>query len=891
MKDFTILIYNDNQEYLSACLDNIARQIYDLSSVEVIIGTLPLDAEQKQHIAKLGMNCEIKEYDRLSRADFYRYGSEHSSGRILNFTDSFIMMQDPKTLQSVIKKAGVTGVVVCGMQVFYDGAAEPYVKYILSAKREECFNVEQNPVWININLQSYFIDRDLLREISFDPSFGIETGVKFLVDLYGVSPAYYNLGSVSLVSLVPFEDNTAQNAIQYDKNWYIGSLGNWIRYAESCRRLPMYAQEIIMYLIYTKFNCNSNDRNKNILSFDEVDMFFETTVELLRHIDDNILLQTKYDGEYRRCRHRFRIPRPLKYYLYKRKRDKDYFTFVSGDVLFESHENVNIPVSVLTDEKINVYAINQTGGRLVFDCTVGIQDYLENDDIKIKILYGKREIPVRRTGIFKSVCEFGKTVNEEYTFQFGFDAGESFDTLRAFLLYGGKEYLLKFNFVNIQSRLNNSRRSYWNAKGFTVRNCIDALAITKQSKFKTAVSEFMYIISRLANERGKLRVLKLCILRLLYYFTRPFLKNRHIWLTFDKLYKGGDNGEYVFRYGRKHGINIYYIIKKDSPDYKRLSKEYRKNLLVFNSLKAKLYALHAEVILKTHANILGFLGFDGVARIVIAGLFNAEIMEIQHGLTLQDIPQYQNRIVDNIKLYFVASPYELQNVRQEVYGFDEEQIRLVGLARYDGLKDKSRKMILITPTWRHSITSPSLRHGTPRTHNDIFKKSEYFKIYNSLINNERLITCAKNNGYRIIYLLHPTISAQKEDFDKNGFVEVVGAAGDMSYEDILTEASLMVTDYSGVQYDFAYMRKPLLYYHPDALPPHYEAGMMNYETMGFGAICKTEKALVDQLCEYMENGCKIKPEYRRRAEEFFAFDDYDNCKRICDDVSKYLENV
>lgn len=45
MKDFTILIYNDNQEYLSACLDNIARQIYDLSSVEVIIGTLPPSAD------------------------------------------------------------------------------------------------------------------------------------------------------------------------------------------------------------------------------------------------------------------------------------------------------------------------------------------------------------------------------------------------------------------------------------------------------------------------------------------------------------------------------------------------------------------------------------------------------------------------------------------------------------------------------------------------------------------------------------------------------------------------------------------------------------------------------------------------------------------------------
>ena len=66
------------------------------------------------------------------------------------------------------------------------------------------------------------------------------------------------------------------------------------------------------------------------------------------------------------------------------------------------------------------------------------------------------------------------------------------------------------------------------------------------------------------------------------------------------------------------------------------------------------------------------------------------------------------------------------------------------------------------------------------------------------------------------------MSAQLEDFDRNDYVELIPATGDMSYEKILTESSLMVTDYSGVQFDFAYQRKPLVYYHPDALPPHYE---------------------------------------------------------------------
>ena len=35
---------------------------------------------------------------------------------------------------------------------------------------------------------------------------------------------------------------------------------------------------------------------------------------------------------------------------------------------------------------------------------------------------------------------------------------------------------------------------------------------------------------------------------------------------------------------------------------------------------------------------MGFVGFDGMARIFARGLMNAHIIEVQHGLTIQDIP-------------------------------------------------------------------------------------------------------------------------------------------------------------------------------------------------------------------------------------------------------------
>ena len=144
-------------------------------------------------------------------------------------------------------------------------------------------------------------------------------------------------------------------------------------------------------------------------------------------------------------------------------------------------------------------------------------------------------------------------------------------------------------------------------------------------------------------------------------------------------------------------------------------------------------------------------------------------------------------------------------------------------------------------------------------HNEYFKNSDYFKIYNRLINDTKLIATARKCGYRLIYLLHPAASAQLEDFDRNDYVELIPAAGDMNYEKILTESSLMVTDYSGVQFDFAYMRKPILYYHPAELPPHYdESTAYVYERDAFGPLIDNHDEIVRQLCEYMKNHCRMK---------------------------------
>ena len=56
--------------------------------------------------------------------------------------------------------------------------------------------------------------------------------------------------------------------------------------------------------------------------------------------------------------------------------------------------------------------------------------------------------------------------------------------------------------------------------------------------------------------------------------------------------------------------------------------------------------------------------------------------------------------------------------------------------------------------------------------------------------------------------------------------------------------------------------------------------------MGFGEICSKTEELVDLLCDYMQNGCKMKEKYIERADDFFAYNDQNNCERIYQELLK-----
>ena len=895
-KKISIVILLESIKDLKRTIDSIEKQKKSGIEVEIIIEVTSKkqlkELQQKEYLDGCNVIIDYKE----TLCDRLNSGLSLASGDIISFISSDMYYKKSNVFVKIVEKLDHNNMVSI-QSIYLDIQDEKEYIYKMQPGKSGVIDLEKTPYVLSLNLCSFFINKNIIGSLKFDKAFKEESIMKFLIELLNKEKKYFYYNEGTIYSLKPFEDNNSKTAIQYNEWWYIDSLKNFDNFYKKIKSVSPFMQEILMYIIFAKINCNIYDRNKNIISND-LDSFIEQILKCLMYIDNKIIIQSEIELKEKGSFHLFKIPRWFAYWLLIKK-----IKLLSSDVEYNvNDDNIEINYSVdgknhcvknsdVESETIKVVAINYKKGKLVFDCETSISDILPNDLIDIELYYGGKKISINRTNCYPLLKAFGHTFSEKYPFQFSIDLDlTTKKKITAYAKINDKKIRLDFKYKKVHARLSSSKHAFWHYKNFVLYNKINCIVVERANRLKLIWSEIKFDLSKLKNVNNKLRVIKLIGIRMIYYITKPFYKNKHIWLTWDKLYKAGDNGEYMYQYCLKNNRNIYYVIKKDSPDYKRLIEKNKKHVIVFNSLKEKIFALHAEVILDTHANVISYSGYDGISRHFICGLFNPEVICIQHGLTIQKIAQFQSRLFDNIKYYCCASQFEIDNISDSLYDYSSDQMGLTGLARYDGLKNNDKKIILITPTWRRNVVNSSIAY-IKKKHNDNFKNSDYYKIYNSLINNNELIDTAKKTGYKIIYLLHPAMSGQLEDFDKNDFVDIIPATGDMNYEKILTESSLMVTDYSGVQFDFAYQRKVLIYYHPDKLPPHYEAGGLDYENMGFGPVCKDEKTIIEELCNYMKSGCRIKEKYKKRADKFFAFDDHNNCKRILSVVDEYLRSI
>ena len=386
--------------------------------------------------------------------------------------------------------------------------------------------------------------------------------------------------------------------------------------------------------------------------------------------------------------------------------------------------------------------------------------------------------------------------------------------------------------------------------------------ILPYSYLKILKLELKTIIRILRN--GGPFLLQAIFYRILYVILYPFWKNKKIWLFVDREDSADDNAEHLFKYAIKQDDAIikYFAINKDCEDYKRLNGSYE-NVIPFGSFKHKLNYLFSEKIIISQVTRRLLNPFTHENSYLYEGLNTYKFCFIQHGVTKDDISWWIKKFHKNLYLFLTVSDKERESIINGHYNYDEKRVPVLGFPRYDNLVSNPKREILFIPTWRRDLDN----------YNDLIN-SQYLNDINSFLTNEKLNQKIKDSGYKLVFKLHPELLKFKDLFKLDN-VEL----SDEPFQKMFEKASLMITDFSSVAFDFAYLKKPVIYYQKND-DYHYGKGYYDYGTMGFGQIIDDEDDLVEKIIEYIENDCLMEDEYVKRVESFFKFHDRNNSKRV-----------
>lgn len=711
-----------------------------------------------------------------------------------------------------------------------------------------------------------------------------------MAKLMGEKDKYLRIGGLLLKTCYPTTVDSTNFADMHRPEWYFNSLERYVlpmlKEVAKDGRAKAFAQYLALFELLYRYLYNQNSNDKHIVD-PEKERFFGICSSILNLMDDSIIFNFRNCPDYK-------FPTGMYHALFHTK----YGTDIKSEYIFDNSNILRVYKDIVLmrakSMKVIMEVFEYEDGILKFEASV--DDFLDMRNVSIKCYLNKIEKQLTKTYRYAHTKFFGVTANKRYTFRFHIDESELKENneLEFFLCIGDFRVQIpmlthRYTF-GLSASVAHSYVMFGDSRRFiSFAENNSKLVISRISRSQRFTRELKLMLGMLS---GPEKAPGMLLTRLAYWITHPYFKNKRIWITYDKIYKGGDCGEYFYKYmktrAKADGIVPAYVISREAPDLKRLHREGFRPLK-FNSMKNRLYYLNAEAVFATHSGVPSFNGLSKSRVKFVSDLLHAEITCIQHGLSVQQLAQELNQVFNNTKRYYCASKYEIKNLSHPIYGYeDKSALRLTGVPRYDGLHSNDQKQILITPTWRAYISMPPVM-GKSRPYYPEFKNTNYYKFYYNLLSDPKLIETARRTGYKLIYLLHPIISSQIVDYPDIDGVEIIPATT-VNYEKILTESSLMLTDYSGVQFDFAYMRKPVVYYHPPELPPHYKEGGFFYDTMGFGEICTTHEQMVACLCEYMENGCQIKPFYKDRADDFFAYSDFNSCQRIYDDFTEYISS-
>ncbi len=864
-----IPIYNV-AKYLDDAINSIINQTIGFNNIEIILvndgSTDNADEICNKYVKLYPLNIKYYKQVNSGVSTARNLGLKYASGKYINFLDG-----DDKWDLDVFNKAYQmfeknTDVDIIGVRQKYFEKMNSYPSLDFKFNKDKVVSILENYDHIQLSVTSAFIRKSAIGKIRFDKNVKYSEDAKFLNEII-VKHGKLGIISSSLHHYRKrFDEDSAIQTKNYKEDWYLITPLSCYEHAFNLSKM-VYGEVIPYFAYYVAYDYQWRIREiipssipKKVLK-----KYLSITKKLFKEIDDYIFLaQKNMSSEYK-----------------IRVLSIKYHNNIVDKLLFHNHSlyfNGFKIIDFTNCNHLNLNILNFNTHNLEIRGTINLP--IPFDDYNIyAVVNNKKRILINK---HKTDINIRKSFNEAFISNHGFDVNIPLNNLNSlyFELEYRNLYKSKICFkTGLNSKVNNKTKNYYvfDNKIYYIYKSI--IKCKDKSIYNLSYFKLRFLKNIILNKE-----FKVLIVRLLYYLFHLF-KKREIWIISDRIGAVNDNGYAFYNYLNKikpQNVNYYFVINKDSYDYQKVKKQGK--VLIFNSLKYKLYFLLSDKIISSQADDWVTNPF-GCHASYYSDLYNSDFIFLTHGILKHDLSFWLNSYEKNIKMIVSSTINEYNLLLNGNYGFNKDVIKLTGMPRFDNLKNNNKKIIAVMPTWRLSLANNINKKGI-RPYNYSFKNSKYFNFYNHLINDKKLLNAMDKYGYKGIFVVHPSHAENYKDFKSNKTFDVVSGYAD--YQKIFGEASLLISDYSSVLFDFSYLKKPVIYTKfdkKDFYKEHfYTKAYYEDEKDGFGPVKYTYNGTVNSIIDYIEHGCKLENKYFKRINTFYKYYDENNSERVYNEI-------
>ena len=812
-------------------------------------------------------------------------GLKHAKGLFINFLDSDDKWDSQafKNIYSFFQINKNVDIVAGRIKNFELNERYQYIDY--KFKKTKVANLTEDFNFIQFSAASCFIRASSLNNNKFDEEAFFAEDVKLINTILLNKPLLGVVREAVYKCRKRSDSSSASQVVEENIDFYFKTIDLVINFLISkSKSLYNNIQPFLQFYIAYEILFRIAIEAYKFLDFNHYNKYCEIIVNLLQQIEDKYILYIKNF-------HPFIIISTLSK---KYKKDLRYDMALKNDSLyFLDYKMINLKVN---RDILILNFIENKENNLHIECEdrfwmpketfsyfiqIGnityFPNYLNYSNYKLVTMFG--------------VINKGRTISYNIPFEIPFDKQNEY-FLRFYICYNNITIEI-FPSIGRYSHIPPISNGYYTIGNYIIKNLNRNLIIYQRNNY--LIKSFEKKFCKELNTIHKNEIIKY---RKEYMKTKKnyFDKNRETWIISDRKNQAGDNGEYFFRYLNElkpKNIEYFFVIEKNCSDYERLTKF--DNIIDYYSTDYLNLFLKADKIISSMSDfwVINPFGIDGI---FVRDLFHFDFIYLNNGIIKDDLSRYLNKIEKNIDLFITSSKSEYLSLLNPDYGYNKENLLLAGMPRLDNLKKLEKKIqkeniILIFPTWRNYI------RGTLniKTHESIqserFINTSFFNFYNDLINDKQLLEEMLHNKYSGILCLHPNFAQQYRYFKENKLFKVKSKC---FAQELLLKSSLLITDYSSIFFDFAYIGKPIIYsqfdfneYRKKQLPQ----GYFNYEKDGFGPICYDLQCSIRTIIYEIKNKCKIKELYSKRIKNFFEYSDDQNSYRIYNHLKNFNNRI